>query len=43
MKGRVTTNSLKEKVDIWWEDLKNVRGIVEKEFTCAEFENIFRE
>jgi len=27
MKVRITTFSLKGKADIWWEDVKNVRGI----------------
>ena len=31
MKDRVATFSLKGKEDIWWEDVKNFRGIREEE------------
>lgn len=43
MKARVSTYSLKRKVDIWWEDLKNVGGVVEKELAQDEFEKLSRE
>lgn len=42
MKARVATFDLKGKVDIWWENLKNVKGIREKELLWKEFEEHFR-
>jgi len=30
MKANIATYRLKGKVNIWWEDLKNVRGITEE-------------
>lgn len=41
MKARVATFSLKSKGDIWWEDVKNVRGIHEEKFTWIYFEILF--
>jgi len=38
MKARVATLSLKGKTNIWWEDMKNVRGINEEDLTWSEFE-----
>lgn len=43
MKARFFPYNLKGRTDIWWEDLKNVRDITEKELTWEEFENLFRE
>jgi len=31
MKAKIATFSLKGKTNIWWEDVKNVRGIREEE------------
>ena len=33
IKGREATFSLKGKVDIWWEDVKNVKCIHEEDLT----------
>jgi len=43
MKAKVTILSLKGKYDIWWEYLKNVRGIMEKEMSWRSFEEYFKE
>lgn len=43
MKDKITTYSLKGKVDICWEHLRNVRAIAEKELTWGEFEELFIE
>jgi len=42
MKAIIATFSLRGKVDFWWEDVKNVRGIQEEELTWREFERLFR-
>ena len=42
MKARITTFSIKGKEDVWWEDVKNVRGIHEEELTWSEFERLFK-
>lgn len=42
MKVKIATLKLKGKIDIWWEDAKNVKGIHEEEFTSSEFERLFR-
>jgi len=42
IKENVASFSLKGKVGIWWEDLKNVKGIGEEEFSWDEFEGHFR-
>jgi len=42
MKVRIVMFSLKGKADIWWEDMKNVRGIQKEDFTWMEFERHFR-
>ena len=42
MKERTTTFSLKGKVNIWWEDVKNVKGIHEEDLTWHEFERLFK-
>ena len=42
MKAKITTFSLKDKVDIWWEDVKNVKGIHEEDFTWHAFERLFK-
>lgn len=42
MKVKVATFSLKGKANIWWEDLKNLKGIREEELSWKEFEEYFR-
>lgn len=42
IKARVATFSLKRKVDIWWEDLKNVRAIHEEDLAWNEFEQLVK-
>jgi len=42
MKARVATFSLKGKTNIWWEDVKNVRGIYGEYLTSNEFERLFK-
>jgi len=42
MKARIATLSLKGKAYIWWEDVKNLRGIHEDYLTWSEFERLFK-
>jgi len=42
MKARVATFSLKGKLDIWWEDVKNARCIHEEYLSWSEFEWLFK-
>ena len=42
MRARVATFNLKGKANIWWGDVKNVRGIHEEDFIWNEFENLFK-
>jgi hypothetical protein len=42
MKARVATFNLIGGDSIWWEDLKNVKGINEKDLTWKQFEKYFR-
>ena len=42
MKPRIASFSLKGKAYIWWENVKNVRGIREGKMTWSEFEIILR-
>lgn len=42
MKAKITTFSLIGKSYIWWEDVKNFRGIREKYFLWDEFERLFK-
>jgi len=42
MKARVAIVSLKGKVDIWLEDMKNVRCIHEEDLNWTEFEWLFK-
>ena len=42
MKSRVATFSLKGKADIWWEYVKNFKGIHEEDMTWSEFERRFK-
>jgi len=41
MKEKITTFNLKGKADIWWEDVKNAKGIQEDDLTLNEFERLF--
>ena len=41
MKARVASLKLKGIVDIWWEDLRNFKGIREKELLWRNFEEYF--
>ena len=42
MKAKITTFSLKGKVDIWWEDLKNFKGIHKEDLNWHAFERLFK-
>lgn len=42
IKARVATFSLKGKANIWWEAVKNIRCIHEKDLTWSEFERLFK-
>jgi hypothetical protein len=42
LKVRITIFILNGKTSIWWEDLKNVKGIHEKEFLWKQFEKYFK-
>lgn len=42
MKAIIAMFSLKGKENIWWEDVKNVRGIREEDLTWSAFERNFR-
>lgn len=42
MKAKITNFSLRGKENIWWEDVKNVKGIQEEELTWDEFNKIFK-
>jgi len=42
MKGRVSTFNLIGGSSIWWEYLKNVKGINEENMTWKQFEKYFR-
>lgn len=42
MKVKITTFSLKGKANIWWEDLKNVKGIRKEEFSWKEVKEFFK-
>ena len=42
MKANIATFSLKDKANIWWEVVKNVRAIWEEELTWSDFKRLFR-
>jgi len=42
MKAKIATLSIKGKENIWWEYVKNVKGIREDELTWNEFERLFK-
>jgi hypothetical protein len=42
LKARVATFNLNGKASIWWEYLKNVKGIHEEDLSWEQFEKYFR-
>jgi hypothetical protein len=42
LKARVATFNLNGKASIWWEDLKNVKGVREEDLSWERFEKYFR-
>ena len=42
MKAQIATFNLNEKASIWWEDLKNVKGIHEEDISWKRFEKHFK-
>jgi len=42
MKAKIVTSNVKCKANIWWEDVKNFRGIYEEELTWSELKRLFR-
>jgi hypothetical protein len=42
LKARVATFNLNVKASIWWEDLKNVKGVREEDLSWERFEKYFR-
>jgi hypothetical protein len=42
MKARVATFNLNRKASIWWEDLKNVKGVREEDLSWGRFEKYFQ-
>eukprot|EP00253_Pinus_taeda_P035113 PITA_35113 len=42
MKARITPFSIKDKADIWWEYMKNVKDIQEDDLTWHAFERLFK-
>jgi hypothetical protein len=42
LKARITIFNLNGKASIWWEDLRNVKGIHEKELSWGKFEKYFK-
>lgn len=42
MKARIDNFSIKGKLNIWWEFLKNVRGIREEDLTWSQFKRLFK-
>jgi len=42
MKAKIATFSLKGKADIWWEDVKNFKGIHEEDLTWHAFGRLFK-
>ena len=43
MKAKISTYSLKGKVETWWKDWNNGRGIVERDLVWHEFEKLLGE
>jgi hypothetical protein len=42
LKARITIFNLNGKASIWWEDLRNVKGIHEKDLSWKQFEKYFK-
>jgi hypothetical protein len=42
LKARISTFNLNEKVSIWWEDLKNVKGVRKEDLSWERFEKYFQ-
>jgi hypothetical protein len=42
LKARVSTFNLNGKASIWWEDLKNVKGVHEEDLSRKQFEKYFQ-
>jgi uncharacterized protein YaaN involved in tellurite resistance len=42
LKARVATFNLNRKASIWWEDLKNMKGVHEEDLSWKQFEKYFR-
>jgi hypothetical protein len=42
LKARVATFNLNGKASIWWEDLKNMKGVREEDLSWKQFEKYFR-
>jgi hypothetical protein len=42
LKARISMFNLNGKASIWWEDLRNVKGVHEKDLTWKQFEKYFR-
>ena len=42
LKARMAIYNLSGKTDIWWQDLKRVKGIKEKEVNCSTFKRYFK-
>jgi len=42
LKAQTTIFNLNGKASIWWEDLRNVKGIREKELSWGKFEKYFK-
>jgi hypothetical protein len=42
LKARITIFNLNGKASIWWEDLRNMKGIHENEFSWKQFEKYFK-
>jgi hypothetical protein len=42
LKARVATFNLNGKDSIWWEDLKNMKGVREEDLSWKQFEKYFR-
>ena len=41
LKARITIFNLNGKASIWWEDLKNVKGVREEDLSSKQFEKYF--
>jgi len=41
MKAKRDTFSIKDKANIWWEDVKNAKNTYDEELTWSEFDMLF--